>query len=476
VRNPHPIPGVPSATRPVDIPSRHTHAIMIGEYTLVTDDGGKSGSYHHLRLADGLAPVLDRLATGFRGAGEGVVLLRGPAQRALGLPDGRNRDALEDDDQQAETLERIADSCRAAGWRVSKIRPWTTFHGPNRPPIHIGMLTYLCDPGEYPFATNAVSFLDRPYLHRAWRDLTGSAFRGTPGVAGTAILRDLAALQRQQPTWQPSEPGRIGMELAYQLEHWRSPESDHGRLFEHGYDLNYMYLGAWVTAEVSAFGLRRTGAIPFDRKRAGWWLVDIAPWNDPWLPDPAGYTGEDTSGARWVTTPTLALLEDLTAQGTHGGFEIHDSWTGPASRAVLQRSGEKIRDALYMLDSIDVEDLDVPVHIRTACPVLIGALKEAYRQAHGLMNREGGRCYRPDWYSAIVAQARSNLFRKLWTAYYQHGHRPLRVDVDNVWYASDSPDPVSCAPPNFKLAEGTHKLGAFHHRGTKHISRPGGAQ
>jgi hypothetical protein len=111
-----------------------------------------------------------------------------------------------------------------------------------------------------------------------------------------------------------------------------------------------------------------------------------------------------------------------------------------------------------------------------ACPVLIGALKEAYRQAHGLMNREGGRCYRPDWYSAIVGQSRANLWRKMFTAWHQHGRKPLRVDVDNVWYASDSPDPVTAAPPNFKVPEGAHKLGAFHHRGTKHILRPGGAR
>lgn len=471
-------------TRPYPPPPNTTptelRAVVIGEATIIRDDGVPIGAMHRLNLDEGLAAVLNRVATAFPTDGEGVVLFSATACGRLGLPTDEDDSAFTADVD--GRLSAIEASCRTAGWSLSQIRPWTTFHQPSYPTLHVGLIGCgsLCDQYRYPFAP--VGMIDMAPMHAWWHELTGSAYRGTPGMAGTAILRDqLARAARKpgvrEPTWHPTQPEETpGYELPFTLDQWQAPTGDgpdkdyasRQWAYEHGYDVVGQHLAAMGTVEVSAFTLRHTGAVEFDSKRAGWWLIRSAPWWDPRLPDPMGYTNAGTELERWVTTPTVKLLADLSALGVHGGFQVLDSWTGPGTRRVLKPFSDTLRNALHVLARVEHDPMLTGWQKRHL-PLLRKGFKQCYAETFGLLGRAGGRIHRPDWHHAIVAEARSNLWRKLYRNA-NSGRWPLRVDHDNVWYGHDSADPVATCPEAFILAEpDQYRLGRFKVSGSRFL-------
>jgi hypothetical protein len=86
------------------------------------------------------------------------------------------------------------------------------------------------------------------------------------------------------------------------------------------------------------------------------------------------------------------------------------------------------------------------------------------------MNRPGNSVYRPDWHHAVIAQARSNLWRKLWKVGTTADRWPIEIMVDNAWYESDDPDPERARPvglpPCNRLGQ-TDALGTFKVKGTR---------
>lgn len=273
---------------------------------------------------------------------------------------------------------------------------------------------------------------------RQWRAVMGTEWWGTPGTAAMhALEARIKAVKTWHARWRlPDGPYKGGVERVHiPAQFDRRPDCRCRYL--HAYDVTRMFPTAAGCTDV-ALGALQPGPREFDKSLAGWWLVDIAPWCWDELPDPAGYASRHhrPGDPRWVTTPTLRLLADLHDQGAHGGFSVVMSFVGkgrPVFKAWNQAAEQLYRAAVTR----ELRD----------------AVKMSTREAIGLLNSSTYSTSRPDWHFAVIAQARSNLFRKLWKVYGSEARAPLAIDTDCVWYGSDNPDPVASLPDGWVLGD-----------------------
>lgn len=418
-------------------------------------------------FAGGLGGLLDRLAPALS-EGEGVVLLDGPMARAVRLPST----------DRERTTEGI-DSAKAAGWMAGEPGAWTTFYANGRPTIVVGVHPRIpadrC-PLISPWPPDSVHAL------AMWQRLTGKAWRGTPGVAGMTLLRELAptTMVRGRPTkpaWQQAAGPAGAHELAWEVSYWSRPAQ---HPFAHGFDATRMYLAAAGACEVlAAWPLKNEGK-RFDPRKslAGWWRVRLGEWTDPRLPSPAGH---GDPGERWVTTPTLVLLHELAEAARLDpsrpwlDFEVTDSWTG-AGRRLLRRWADTLEGTYQAAtDAMNARDgAGAPsAHAQDAGRVR-DAVKVVYRETIGLLKpvdpKPGKGVYWPYNHYAIIAQARANLWRKIWQIGTRDDRWPIAIDVDNVWYDSPAEDPERGKPPSLPLVDSQgrpDRLGTFKPKGTR---------
>lgn len=308
-----------------------------------------------------------------------------------------------------------------------------------------------------------------------WTDVTGTPWVGTPGMTGNGLLIDgwpLLNPKAGQPRWHASgvwapTAGAADVQWPYgNIEQALTPrqwQRDYkGNL--HGYDLNKAYLSAYKVVELAGDALEHRKHQEFDRKRGGIWRVELSPWTyGHLLPDPAGYAPELDDGTRWLTTPTLTLLDDLERRGDYGGFAVRESWTSPARRIT--------RKWADLIDDI----------AGAARDPLSYAAKQVYKQTYGMWARRT-RVYRPDWHYSIIAMNRANLWRKMdKAARYEslYGkvlpsltqrdqldhvpYAPVRIETDAVFYegSRDSTWEDMGAILGFKLDPSGQKLGHF---------------
>jgi hypothetical protein len=434
-------------------------------------------------LAGGLAGLLGRVQARFEG--EGVLLLDGRTAVALGLPvDGQTLAGGVEDHP-------VLAGPRGAGWNASALWPWTTYHGESRATVHVGILPAI-DPARSPLICpnpdDTLTALTR------WHELIGTSYRGTPGVAGTAALKALAdAGDGKECTWQldsgPGDANTYAYEQDFKVEQWKGPLRK-GHRFRHGYDAYRMYLAAAGVTPLTPWRLKPTGKVGYTKDRAGWWLVAFAPWQghispEPiLLPDPAGYPIDlkaKPGTPRWVTGPTLDLVDGLVEESIHGGYEVISSWTGPVIKASngrpLRPWADRLRDASYALpEPGDRTNGALPLYdtAGVAHPDAVAhAVKAAYRETWGLLGSSTALVRRPDWHYAILAQARANLWRKMRKVGREEKRWPVQVDVDNVWYSSADDDPVKAAPKSWQIIGETEsaRLGMFKHKGTKTVGK-----
>jgi hypothetical protein len=309
--------------------------------------------------------------------------------------------------------------------------PWRTYRA-GRVTIHV-LATIRMDEktaSRYPILTGTpAEYVNRL---REFRRLTGLEYRGTPGIAGLALVRGTAARSapssRQDaargaraPLWRYSAPIRV-----WEPEESAFKTSQRPHTGTRTFDMVNAYLAAAGSAELARDGLKRgigdhTGSDW--QKMAGWWLVDPTPWPiEEFMPPPWGSAHSSNPGLIWVTTRTRRLMEDLTEQGAYGGYAVREHYVAPGRR-ILRKWAESISGSLQAFAA------DEP---------LTATFKAVYREAIGLMNREGGSVYRPDWHYAIVAGARCTM----WTAAYRIGHVtqqwPIRWSTDALTYCADS--------------------------------------
>lgn len=298
-----------------------------------------------------------------------------------------------------------------------------------------------------------------------WTETTGAGWVGTPGMTGNNLLIDTWTdlhPKAPAPRWNTSGiwlPVHGGDTWTYGQIEQPFTTAKWARDYDgpmHGYDLNKCYLSAYQTAELPADSLEhRPKGVRFDPRMGGIWRVELSDWRfGHLLPDPAGYGPALDDGTRWLTTPTLALLQQITDRGDYSGFTVREAWTAPARR-ITRKWAELINDVAG-----------------AARDPLNTAAKQVYKQTYGMWVRRG-RIYRPDWHYTIIAVARANMWRKLDTALRagsatlvdpdtRDRQIPVRVETDCVFYATGAHTTwEELAPPTFKLDPSGIKLGHF---------------
>jgi len=372
-------------------------------------------------VAAGLGALLRRVASR-TGTREGVVILDQVAALDLGIPTespgGRPFDHAE--------LQVIGDMLAVAlgdsGWKCGSVKAWTTLMADGPPTMHLGIAPWFSD---FPIGVPDKDTYDWRATADAlglWSELTGSAYLWSPGVAALRVLQDMTRAGRLKPKWK-SDPVCSGSEERWAP--WTGPDwspSHTGQVWV--YDKRRAGLAAAASAEVCIGQLRYTGRRTFDRRLAGWWEIEVPAWNDARLPHPCG-PGVATGDIRWVTTPTLALLDDLADQGRTGLARVLDSRTGPGRR--LFRYWAQRMEQAYQFASA----LESPVGDAVADTVKRGAAREA----HGMMASGRGSVQREDWHHTITAMKRANMFRTVDAQLANNADAvPLMVDDDAVTY------------------------------------------
>lgn len=350
--------------------------------------------------------------------------------------------------------------------RLGMSDTWQTIALQNGPRVYLGRL----DTQDHPLIVpewKADTVAGFELFHR----LVGVAFHRSPGVTGLNLLQHLHPKGRTKPiVWKTDGPVDA-YEAQYFLDDWRRVE-DVPSAFVHGYDRRRSGLAAMNVVQVARYALRHQRKRTYDPRYAGWWLVEIPPWNHPGMPNPAGYCHHDRPAnhacIRWVTSPTIDLLNELAQQGMSEGVRfVHDSWIGERSRLfedwanVLEGAHNRAEAAMSARDGEGV-----PVAEAMDAERVRDAVKAVYRETAGMFaNPDAGWIQRDDWYAAKVAVERSNAWRSVWNAVRRQREPvwPVRVDGDKWWFPSDAEDGAAAAPGGLTLGP---RQGQWRHDGT----------
>lgn len=320
-------------------------------------------------------------------------------------------------------------------WKYTKIGPWTTYRRDGRR-VHVGLVDQL-DPGRFLLGDAANDHPAVLTLNLAtYQRIVGAAWSATAGTAGIGLLREhyLSNKEGQQPLWHRKQPGFLGGVGDIRWKRQPTPMERRTLPYVHQYDITAAYLSAAAQAILAWGKLERTGPIPFDASTAGYWEIAV-PDNQAIRVREGGPAVVPAQlirkGSTWVTSPVLAFLMEMGRKP-----DVLDSWTCPdwttetgehvqGSRRWLRWWGEKLRDARKKAHGTD----------------LALAVKRTPNEAIGLMGREGGRCYMLDVRDTVIDLLRCNLLRKIYTIGSATGRWPLRVNVDAVYYPSDTTVP-----------------------------------
>lgn len=450
-------------------------AILVSKRFCLVDRPGDDPTiedFSYTREADltgGLGSVLTRIARRVTGR-ECVVLIDLSGADAIGLPSvlpgGAGIPTVPDTGRDVDHLVSTA----AAGWTgPASLRPWMVFSAKDRPTLYVGVINWqdgmsgALNGDRMPFAPDAFAH------HLQWLQMMGTTWHHTPGIAALAALRGQDWPHARNPTWKPEKalavPAWELSETSWNYQQWTNPDPvdiqgqpvDPEAAPRVIYDRVRAGLSAIISAEVAAFSLRHYQGSAFDRSRAGFWLIESGTWNHPTMPDPRGYGTGCEHAERWMTTPTVALLQDLTEAGLFGGFRVRDSWTGDGSR-LFRKWGERMRDAYSTVDTLPVEtDRDV---MRTA-------VKDGYRQVAGMLTLASSTIYRPDWAATLRAVQRIETWRNAWEVWSASGLAPFSMHGDAVTYLDPThagadlmtPYTRKNGQPRFAIAD---RLGAYH--------------
>lgn len=321
----------------------------------------------------------------------------------------------------------LTDAEQAEKWGITKAdmrEGWKKFRVKGQPVVNLCVLDWCVRDFKHPLIADTAP--DTTASMALWHELTGTPWYGSGQLAGDDMLEH--ALRDFEKATAIRDGKRIpvvrklkdGPEGAEEMEYLKSTYDHVGDVESSdliGYDAKRMYLAAQDNAMVCPWNLKRTDSRPFDKRLAGWWLIDVPTWDRTDIPHPAGY-GE---AQRWVTTPTLELLYQLAREGMFSPPAVLDSWTGIA-KPLLKPWATKLNQAwLAGQDADDEHD---------GQRVALGA-KAAFRGTNGMLNRQTAIHYRPDWHYTVIALARVNLWRKMRKAV-AAGRPVLRVDTDCV--------------------------------------------
>jgi hypothetical protein len=184
----------------------------------------------------------------------------------------------------------------------------------------------------------------------------------------------------------------------------------------------------------------------------GWWMCTVPAWNDPRMPDPAGYGPPvDAAGGvriRWLTASTILLLNELAESGHSAGIQhIWGSWTAPRSR-LFQGWATKVEKAFQRAEAfMSARDGDgTPSVLAMDAERVRDTIKATYREMPGMWDSAASWVTRPDWYAEKKALERANAWRTAWKLGQSRDVWPVRVDGDKWTYRSDVEDGEQAEP------------------------------
>lgn len=376
-----------------------------------------------------------------------------------------------DDGDDKARLAEFGEEAKAAGWTAGAGLElgsgWITWQKTGHAIVHLG-IRRLMDPGDPDAMVKASDPLDvlAERLNR-YGQLMGTPYRSTPGVSGTAMLRNLY----DRPKWikPKGEAGRWGERRQprwvwtprdgyNQVPHltgtgpliWQRKPTTFEETMPHvvAFDVRASYLAAAAGTPFGWDAPRPVGAVPFEPSASGFWRVYLG--TGAQLPDWAraergvpiiNPNRIAADGTTWVTTPIMRYISER----GHVLPEVIDAWISAESGLLLQEWAERIRGAL-------------PDAMTAGDHVLRQAVKSTYTQALTQMGTPGGRITRRDITQTVMDDARVRILRKVHkVADGSDGTiQPLKIKVDCVWYAtaySDGVDLLSRLEPR-RFSEG----------------------
>ncbi|MFF0017990.1 telomere-associated protein Tap [Streptomyces sp. NPDC005374] len=409
---------------------------------------------------------------------------------------------------------RTADSTRrqcvqfaVVPWRALDTRAWGT--ADQLPPAELARLL-----GTYatrvltPCGSTAVTGLElmtalRPPTRAVKDPATGSWVSGTmPGSLSEPVEcappeapdghPTVAALY---PRFHQRTPDQVLDEEAYQ---WARPLTDAECMKPHvvGIDVNMAFAAAANRLTVGLSAPVHVHRPAFDAKLPGSWLVDLSHITfDERLPSPFTPHGEHPTGPAWYATPTVAYAVEL-------GYSVNplEAYVRYEHGPYLDAWYTRLRDA-YIATMADVgitsgmpeeQYLAAMVGHQHTDPVLaavLSAIKATVKGGIGKLReraRSGGwrpgepwpalarPTWRPDIRAAVIANARTNMHRKMLKLATHADLYPVAILSDCAVYASDGPSPLDFLPyKDGKPMPGGFRLGVspgmVKHEGTQSV-------
>ena len=202
-------------------------------------------------------------------------------------------------------------------------------------------------------------------------------------------------LKGRPPYWRPIPPA-IYAQVRTPAWNWRRPvPTTIDKLAV--LDANAAYLAAASSVDVGHGKLEGTGAIQFNRRRPGYWLINPPAWNDDQMFSPLGSAvlPEET----WVTTPTMTLLTELQERGRLQLGPVLDSYTTDQQCRLRTWTDHVKTDRARAMIAHDVNAEE--------------AIKQGYSSAVTMLAKdEGSKAFRPDWAQHIRAQHAATMWRR----------------------------------------------------------------
>lgn len=419
---------------------------------MIAGDGQRSQEWKRETHRWDPSTLLHGAGLAFSDTGEGVLVVR----------------------QSTHTPQEWAAQALSNGWAASSeltSSPWRSYRRRGCGNVHV-LLHHLARPEHIPFCAPEWN----PYaIYSAlarWHELTGVAFRATPGVSAIASLRR-HWWGRAAPTWRwPERPPELLPTTPPQWRWERSGRKPAGG-YVHRFDVNRQYLAAMNAAMLGWPPPEPEGAAAFDPARSGLWRIQIA---DPRSHTqgarlrPNIFTAFDREGRGMATTPTVAYLAE-----TNVKFEILDAYLSPLYRRNTHASGKSFPATTRLFRPwaerwAVAQGHAATGHQRTctcaACRMQT-CLKRGPNEMVGLLgSTAGGVAARLDLAWTIRDVARVALLRKIDTAA-DTGLLPLWVLHDSVWYWTEDPSPapvVNALGPGTVVGDGQH--GRLRYEGT----------
>jgi DNA-binding transcriptional regulator YiaG len=297
------------------------------------------------------------------------------------------------------------------------------------------------------------------------------------------------------PRFHQRTPEEVLNEEAYQ---WSRPLTDAEctRPYVVGIDVNMAFAAAANRLTVGLSAPVHVHRPVFDAKVPGSWLVDLSHISlDERLPSPFTPTGERPQGPAWYATPTVAYAVEL-------GYQVHpvEAYLRYEHGPYLDAWYTRLRDA-YLATMADLgitpgmpeeEFLTAMATYQQTAPVpaaVLGAIKATVKGGIGkLRERPRGSgwrpgepwpalarpTWRPDIRAAVIANARTNMHRKMLNLATHADLYPLAVLSDCAVYPADGPSPLDFLPyRDGKPLPGGFRLGVspgmVKHEGTQSV-------